>query len=593
MRGTRCCRPASAALIAILAPAWLLLASCDEAEEQQSYRATSESPAPEEALDAGETSLAAAYLAGRFAEGARDLKAAADFYLRALELDPDNPTLRKRAFLAVVSDGRFAPSLELAEKIVADDSRYLFAKLVLAVDDINKGDYVTAQTRATGLPRFQLNEIIMPMAVAWTLVGQDKHDEALEALVPLAERRGFKVFHALHTALIKDLQGDAAGAEASYREALGDRRRPPARLVQGLASFYLRQGRKSDAQEVLQHYLQENSSSQLLRAIDRQFKASGKIPALAESARQGYAEALFDVASAFFRENSSRFGLIYGRLALMMAPDFSAGRMLVAEVLERQEHHAEANEMLASIKQDSPFYWPAQVRIASNFNALGETEKSIATLEELSAQRQDDPNPLIDMGDILRSKERFAEAVKAYDRAIERVGDIETRHWTLFYARGIALERAKDWGRAEQDFLKALDLEPDQPYVLNYLGYSWVERGEQLTRAQEMIEKAVAQRPNDGYIVDSLGWVLYRLGDYEGAVRHLEKAVELRPHDAVINDHLGDAYWQVGRRHEARVQWNRALSLKPDEELVPKIQAKIEGGLEPVAETAGTDQEEL
>ncbi|MDD9876982.1 MAG: tetratricopeptide repeat protein, partial [Magnetovibrio sp.] len=185
------------------------------------------------------------------------------------------------------------------------------------------------------------------------------------------------------------------------------------------------------------------------------------------------------------------------------------------------------------------------------------------------------------LGDLLRRHERWPEAIDAYAAAIERVGTLSKRNWRLLYSRGIALERAKRWPEAEKDFLKALEFEPDQPYVLNYLGYSWVDRGVHLERALEMIHNAVRRRPNDGYIIDSLGWVYYRLGNYPKAVLELERAVQIRPEDPVINDHLGDAYWRVGRELEARFQWQRSLSLDPDEKVEAEVLKKLKSGLPP------------
>jgi len=164
------------------------------------------------------------------------------------------------------------------------------------------------------------------------------------------------------------------------------------------------------------------------------------------------------------------------------------------------------------------------------------------------------------------------------------IGQPERRHWFLFYVRGIAYERSGRWEEAERDFRKALELEPDQPNVLNYLGYSLVEKGIKLDEALEMIRKAVEKRPNDGYITDSLGWALYRLGRYEEAVEPMERAVELTPLDPVINDHLGDVYWMVGRKREARFQWKRALSFGPDEKDAARIRRKLEVGLDKVLE---------
>ena len=158
--------------------------------------------------------------------------------------------------------------------------------------------------------------------------------------------------------------------------------------------------------------------------------------------------------------------------------------------------------------------------------------------------------------------------------------------WALYYSRGIAYERSNQWNLAEADLEHALELKPDQPLVLNYLGYSWIDRGEKLHRGLKMIEKAVELRPDDGYIVDSLGWAHYRLGDYASAVEYLEKALELVPEDPTINDHLGDAYWKSGRMTEARYQWRRALQFKPDKEDVKPIEAKLDRGL-PTATRAG------
>ncbi len=207
-----------------------------------------------------------------------------------------------------------------------------------------------------------------------------------------------------------------------------------------------------------------------------------------------------------------------------------------------------------------------RLRIAANLDELDRSEEAVAELHAMAASRPDRIDALLALGSLLRSKERWVEAVTAYNDAISRVDEPQQRHWRAFYARGIALERSKQWDRSEGDFLRALELEPDQPFVLNYLGYSWVDQGVNLQRALKMIERAVELRPNDGYIIDSLGWARYRLGEFEDGVAHLERAVELLPDDPTINDHLGDALWQVGRHVEARFQWRRALALKPEEE---------------------------
>ncbi|MDH5797960.1 MAG: tetratricopeptide repeat protein, partial [Paracoccaceae bacterium] len=191
------------------------------------------------------------------------------------------------------------------------------------------------------------------------------------------------------------------------------------------------------------------------------------------------------------------------------------------------------------------------------------------------------------LGDVLRRLERNVEAVAAYDKAVALHEASGQENWLVYFTRGISLERIGEWERSEADLRKALELRPDQPQVLNYLGYSLVELQVKLDEALDMIARAVDARPNDGYITDSLGWVLYRLGRYDEAVGHMERATELMPVDPIVNDHLGDVYWAVGRYREARFQWERAMSFEPEEKDAMRIRRKLEVGLDRVLEEEG------
>jgi Flp pilus assembly protein TadD len=298
-----------------------------------------------------------------------------------------------------------------------------------------------------------------------------------------------------------------------------------------------------------------------------------------DSAAAGAAEALFDGAGALSRQNTRETGLVLGRLGLHLRPNFPVLQMLVANFLESYERLEEANSLYAAIDPSSLLSRQARLSIALNLNQMDRFEEAAAELRALAREQPADAEPLIDLGDILRRREHYEEAVEAYDEAVARIGTLQPQHWRILYARGMALERAKQWSRAEADFLQALKFEPDQPFVLNYLGYSWVEQGQNLDEAQAMIRKAVELRPDDGYIVDSLGWVYYQLGNHKEAVVELERAVELRPEDPVINDHLGDAYWAAGRQREARYQWRTVLALGPEPDLKARIETKLQKGL--------------
>ena len=202
---------------------------------------------------------------------------------------------------------------------------------------------------------------------------------------------------------------------------------------------------------------------------------------------------------------------------------------------------------------------------------------------------ENDPNDLtgyMTLGNVFSREERYQESADTYDKAVSIIGEPKSFHWNLFFRRGISYERLKKWDKAEPNFMKSLDLSANQPEVLNYLGYSWVDQGINLEQGMDMIRKAVELRPRSGFIVDSLGWAHYRLGQYEDAVAALERAVQLMPQDPTINDHLGDAYWQVGRKLEATFQWNIALATKTPADNPEEIKKKLQEGIQPDVEDA-------
>jgi tetratricopeptide (TPR) repeat protein len=276
--------------------------------------------------------------------------------------------------------------------------------------------------------------------------------------------------------------------------------------------------------------------------------------------------------------------MLLARLALRLRPDFTPVLLLVADHYAQADQPEAALAMLQRVPTDDPLVRVAALRRAATLDKMDRVAEAEALYRRIGAEAPGAPQPFARLGDMLRQRSRFAEAAAAYDEAVTRLGTLQAGEWPLLYARGIAHERAGQWPKAEADFKRALELSPEQPYVLNYLAYTWVERGENIVEARRMLERAVELRPNDGNIVDSLGWALFKLGDVPGAVRWLERAVELEPRNSVINDHLGDAYWLAGRRREAEFQWRRALGLEPEAADIPKIESKLREGLPATAQ---------
>ncbi len=520
-----------------------------------------------------------AYLAGKSAIGSFAIADAARFYARVLSVDPENTPLLGRTLYLMVADGRYAEAMALARRLVKLQPDSRLANFVLALQAIKEGRYPQAERRLTKLPNQGANRVLLPLLRGWIAFAGGRRKLGLERVEEVAGLPGFRNFYILHSGLMLELSGRAKQAAARYEVALKGGQQAGLRMVYAAGVFYERSNQRGKAIALYRDFLKRSPQSQAISFSLQRALRKQRPPAFVRNAVEGMAEALFDGASVLARGRGVRRSLMLARLALYLRPRFAAAQILIANILERQKQREAALALYRKVPPSSPMSWSAKLASAQIFDDLKRTDEAIALLKRMTRERPRRWDAPMALGDILRGRERYAEAAAAYDQAIARIPKLGKQHWGVLYARGIALERSKKWARAEKDFLRALELQPNQPFLLNYLGYSWVDRGVQLARARKMIEKAVSLRRNDGYITDSLGWVLYRMGKYKAAVVNLERAVELRAQDPTINDHLGDAYWRVGRKVEARVQWRRALSLDPEKDQIPIIKNKIERGL--------------
>jgi tetratricopeptide (TPR) repeat protein len=512
---------------------------------------------------------AGAFLTGRFAATQNDMDFAATEFLKALAADPKAPPLQQQAFLATMMVGR-SEAIDLAREQPDNQA----AILLLGDDAAAHGDWDAAESHYAALPKQGLSQVMQPLLVAWAQQGGGRTEAALATLRPYVEGNRFRGVYALHAALISDLAGRDNDAARLYRIAVNEYGGVNLELARIVASWQARQGHAEEARQTL-NALADATSDVAIAAPALQAEIAKRHVA---KPTDGIAEAYLALAGALHTQDANDFAVVLLRLALDLRPDFTAARLLASDVVDGGKHPQVALQMLEPVGPNDPLIGIVELRRATLQERMGNTEEALRTLDQMARDYPDRPEPLAVKGDILRTKHRNADAVTAYDQAVARVPHPVAANWPLFYDRGIALERANNWPRAEADFRHALDLAPDQPYVLNYLGYSWTEQDRNLPQARQMIEKAVEQRPNDGSILDSLGWVTLRQGDVRGAVRWLERAVELDPEDPTVNGHLGDAYWAAGRKREANFQWRRALTLNPEPEDVPKLEAKLREG---------------
>jgi len=543
--------------------------------------ATPASAAPSTATLFGE------YLAGRHALETRDYATAAEFFEEALKQDPGSAELISRTFLMEASEGRFDRARALAEKELKLDPTDAIAELILLIDRLKAGDKAGALARAEALPAEGVHRLLGPLARAWTRMATGDLVGADAALRQLDKFNGVAPLEYYQLGLLYDFAGQPDKAEENFKKTLEVTGQLNWRLTDAIANFYARHGRADEADALYHKFIKDNSGSELAESVLPGEPVEAPAP-LIRTAEQGLAEALFDLASVVNQPETIDLALVYVRSALELSPHLALAQLLLSDVLSAQNKPEESLAILAQIPPTSLYSWSARLRVAADLEMLGRDEEAIAQLKDLSAEAPTRAGAEMQLGDLLRAKKHFTEAVEAYDEAIRRLQAAGMpERWSLYYSRGIARERSGQWKESETDLLHALELKPDQPLVLNYLGYSWIDRGENLDRGLKMIEKAVELRPEDGYIVDSLGWAHYRLGDYPSAVQYLEKAIELVPEDPTINDHLGDAYWQSGRPNEARFQWRRALQFGPEADDIKPIEAKLDRGLEAPGRAGG------
>ncbi len=540
---------------------------------------------PTEVLQPAE-SLEGNFLAAYIAGAARDTAAASTFFREAIKADPRNQELLERAFVAFLADGAMNEAFRTAERLVQRDSANGLAQFALGVRSLKAKQYAQARAALAKGGRGRQADLTATLLTAWSYAGEGRAEakRALETVDKLKGERAYNQFREYHAGLIAEVTGNPGEAERRFKAAY-EGERNTLQVVDAYARFEAKRGNRDEAKRIYTTFDETLPRHPLVRAALDQLNAGKPLEASIANAQEGAAEVLYGLGVVGNSQGDELTAIIYLRLALHLDPEHDLALVTLADVYERLKRYDRANEIYARIPKVSPIRPSADIAIGQNLEQLQQSEDAIRHLEGLLKERPDDIEVIMALGNVLRARKRFAEAADVYTKAVDRIGTPDRGHWILFFYRGTAYERSKQWPKAEADLKKALELVPEtQPQgraqVLNYLAYSWVDNNQNIEEAFKMLQRAVELSPRDGMIIDSLGWAYYRLGRYEDAVRELEKAVELKAGDPVINDHLGDAYWKVGRKLEAKFQWTHAKDSNPEHEDLVKILRKLDHGLE-------------
>jgi tetratricopeptide (TPR) repeat protein len=534
-----------------------------------------ESPADKEAdrqADAFST-----YLSARFAAGQNEMPEAARYYAQSLKNDPGNAEIMSQAFFFSSTSGDMETAGKYATEMVAHSPDERSARMALAVIAFKHKDYAGARKNLSLSAKGPFQSLVVSLFDAWGAAASGDAAGAAADMKSLASQSGVEGLAAFHSALIADYLGQP-DADSDYKKAMVANRTSP-RVIEAYGNYLERAGRATDARALYEKFADEPGVVPIVQSGLTRLAQNKKPQPFIRSAEDGVAEGLFGIAASLSDRSSAEVSVLYLRMALYLRPDLALADLLLADRFENLGKFEDAVSIYRDIDKSSPYFAMAATQAAVDESRLDHKAAALADLKTLTAAYPNSSANWIALGDAYREQDNDAGAITAYDQAEKAIGTPQKRDWPLFYARAMAEDKAKHWDKAEADVNMALKLSPDQPELLNYLGYSWVDRNEKIPEALTMLEKARRLRPYDGYVVDSVGWAYYRLGRYDDAARTLEAAVLLVPGDSTINEHLGDALWKAGRKMDARFQWNHALAFANPDTDKAAIEQKIKNGL--------------
>ncbi|WP_019219790.1 tetratricopeptide repeat protein [Bartonella florencae] len=528
-------------------------------------------------------SFTGAYLAGRVANHENKTDLAINYFKQALVYKPRNIETQKELLEAMLSLGNFKEAVQQAQKLKEQGVITPFVSLTLSVESLIKKDYKNAQLLLQLKEPPALNNPIPELIGAWITFGSGQESQAIATLEKVKGPIWYNLFIHYHLALMNDLAERTEEAKKYFIQALTNKQgnliapNTYERIVIAYASFQLRHNMRNQALQTIKHGEQMLSGREVLKNIREKIEKSASLERLVKTPQQGAGEVLYNFGTALNHRNSGQIARIFKQLSFSLYPQNDATLFQLAHISAQLDNPYQAIKLYRALSPKSPYYRDGQLQLALLLAKNNNYKEAIKLLTLLRKKFPNDRPILITLAAFYIQYNKFLEATQTLNYAIAQIQNFQRDDWKLFYQRGIAFERLDQWTKAEIDLRKALEFFPDQPQVLNYLGYSLVERSQKLEESLHMLQKASTLQSKNSYILDSLGWAYYKLKQYDKAVQILENAVKLQPEDPTLNDHLGDAYWQIGRKREAIFQWNHAIDGEAKDSA--KIRKKLKFGL--------------
>jgi tetratricopeptide (TPR) repeat protein len=522
-----------------------------------------------------------AYLAARQAAISGDYDAAAIYFRDALLADANNTSLMEQSLTAYLGVGQVESAAGIARPFIDAGGESQIANIALMAQAARAEDWDAIFDLIEA--GHEVGPLLDGLAQAWAYLGKGDTDSAMMRFDEVIDTPGLRGFGQQHKALALAMSGDLDGASVIYDLPPNAGIVPTRASVVAHLQILAQLGDFERAGDMIVRAFGEDPDPEV--AALRSAITAGEVPDVSRvvaTPGHGISYAFKGLSDILQGEANESYLLLYAQAARYITPLDADAQIATARLLNALGQYDAAAQTFAQVATDDPAFHSAEIGRAEALRLAGRVEQAIEVLSQLTRSHPELPLSHASLGDIYRQQEQFVDARAAYSAALSGYPEDASIRWWLLYSRGMTSERLDEWDAAEADFRASLALNPGNPSVLNYLGYSLVDRGLKYDEALGMIETAVAARPDNGAIVDSLAWVYYKLGRYQEAVAPMERAAELEPNDPILSDHLGDVYWMVGRDVEARFQWRRALSFEPEQAEADRIRRKLTVGLDAV-----------
>ena len=519
-----------------------------------------------------------------------------NYFLGIVSLDQDNTTtgfkyLNKVQFLknihsnynvqfvrSLVLLNKFDKAFSFSKSVWHEDENFFEADLLLGIEYFLKKDYLKAEKHFERLNEFSRYNIFFDdffgnILIAWVKASQNDKENSFRILNKIPAR--YSHLKGIQNVFLQ-CYFNTSETENAYKKLINNKDFNLSRYKVFFSNYFLHKKNNKAALSLVKSNKDKLNSNLLLKQSEF-FILNGESKKVknffnCENPKNSMAEFFYVIANLYNSQKNYQLSNFYLKISLFLNEKFTPNKTLLAENFYYQKKYNNAKDAYKLMKSIGPIYsWYASKNIATILLDTKDKKYATTSLEKaFNSLKKPNYEKYYDLANYYKDNEYFKKSIKYYSLTLKKIKKNHSLVPKILDRRGSSYERVGDWDKAEKDLKKSLELVPDDPYVLNYLAYSWIEKKINIDQALKMLKRATELKKNDGYIVDSLGWAHYLNKNYIEAEKLLKKAVELIPFDPIISDHYADALWMVDKKIQARYLWKSILKIDSAKEKLKK-----------------------